>query len=203
MVRSRNRAQRTQEEKDNDARVRWDRLLYEEEKRQQNLARFQLPAPQNLARFQLPAPQNDSDDEGGALCSMYDRADHVMQTGTLAEAQKAPTHKWELDDKSYNIFFRACVALTNYSVRLHREDGEGFLRYEAQLIQIGLEIEAVKKHKQQEYRDGRRARLELTARSVSGAVRTGVMASRDDNRRRLSLDRSHNASPYSATYGSR
>ncbi|KAE8966596.1 hypothetical protein PR001_g28353 [Phytophthora rubi] len=158
MVRSRNRAQRTQEEKDNDARVRWDRLLYEEEKRQQNLARFQLPAPQNLARFQLPAPQNDSDDEGGALCSI---------------------------------------------VRLHREDGEGFLRYEAQLIQIGLEIEAVKKHKQQEYRDGRRARLELTARSVSGAVRTGVMASRDDNRRRLSLDRSHNASPYSATYGSR
>ncbi|KAE8988062.1 hypothetical protein PR001_g22146 [Phytophthora rubi] len=62
MVRSQNRAQRTQEEKDNDTRVRWDRLLYEEEKRQQN-----------LARFQLTAPQNDSDDEGGALCSIYDR----------------------------------------------------------------------------------------------------------------------------------
>ncbi|KAE8892761.1 hypothetical protein PF003_g23162 [Phytophthora fragariae] len=63
MVRSPNRAQRTQEEKDNDARVHWDRSLYEEEKRQQN-----------LARFQLTAPQNDSADEGGGLCSMYDRA---------------------------------------------------------------------------------------------------------------------------------
>ncbi|KAE8913589.1 hypothetical protein PF005_g21915 [Phytophthora fragariae] len=69
MVRSRNRAQRTQEEKDNDARVRWDMLLYEEEKRQQN-----------LARFQLPAPQNDSDDEGGsAPCTTVQVADRVLK----------------------------------------------------------------------------------------------------------------------------
>ncbi|KAE9012838.1 hypothetical protein PF011_g8738 [Phytophthora fragariae] len=74
MARSRNRAQRTQEEIDNDARVRWERLCYEEEKRQQN-----------LARFQLTAPRNDSDDEGGALCPKYDRilsvqgADRVLR----------------------------------------------------------------------------------------------------------------------------
>ncbi|KAE9040674.1 hypothetical protein PR002_g4857 [Phytophthora rubi] len=101
------------------------------------------------------------------------------------------SHKWEWDDKSYNMFFRACVVLTNYSVRccpLRREDGECFLRYEARLIQIGLEIEAEKKRKRQEYRDGRRARLELTAR--------------DGTRRRLSLGRSQNASPCSTTYGS-
>ncbi|KAE9284195.1 hypothetical protein PR003_g26915 [Phytophthora rubi] len=111
---------------------------------------------------------------------------------TLDELQnndKIAHDRW--DDKSYNMFFRACVALTNYSVRccpLRREDGECFLRYEARLIQIGLEIEAEKKRKRQEYRDGRRARLELTAR--------------DGTRRRLSLGRSQNASPCSTTYGS-
>ncbi|KAE9140983.1 hypothetical protein PF005_g432 [Phytophthora fragariae] len=29
------------------------------------------------------------------------------------------SHKWEWDDKSYNMFFRACVTLTNYSVRCY------------------------------------------------------------------------------------
>ncbi|KAE8955893.1 hypothetical protein PR001_g31928, partial [Phytophthora rubi] len=82
MARSRNRAQRTQEEIDNDARVRWDRLFYEEEKRQQN-----------LARFQLTAPRNDSDDEGGALCPKYDRilrvqgADRVLRMCNFSPAE--------------------------------------------------------------------------------------------------------------------
>ncbi|GMF26726.1 unnamed protein product [Phytophthora fragariaefolia] len=94
------------------------------------------------------------------------------------------SHKWEWVDMSYNMIFRACVALTNYSVRccpLRREDGECFLRYETRLIQIGLEIEADKKRKRQESRDGRRARLKLTARCGT--------------RRRLSLGTTQNASP--------
>ncbi|ETL47036.1 hypothetical protein F441_03332, partial [Phytophthora nicotianae CJ01A1] len=101
--------------------------------------------------------------------------------------------------KIYNMYFRVCVALTNLNVRfrpLRREDGDSFLRYEERLRQIGAGIEAEKKRKREEYRDSRRARLQLGT-----STRTRPRASPSISPR-FSISRNLAGSPCSTTYGS-
>ncbi|GMF26581.1 unnamed protein product [Phytophthora fragariaefolia] len=130
----------------------------------------------------------------------HDRVIVENYFGRLKTLWGVCSHKWGWDDKSYDTFFRACVAMTNYSVRccpLRREDGENYLRYEERLKQIGAEIEAEKQRKRAEYRDSRRARLQLAPRSGTRPRTSPSSASR-----RSSITRGQMGSPCSTTYGS-
>ncbi|KAE9281373.1 hypothetical protein PR003_g13931, partial [Phytophthora rubi] len=67
MAPSRNRVRRTQQELDNEARERWDRLFVEEEARQRALARVELPTSRDY-----------SDDECSSPSPVYDRCLRVQ-----------------------------------------------------------------------------------------------------------------------------
>ena len=59
----------------------------------------------------------------------HDRVIVENYFGRLKSLWGVCSHKWEWDRQSYDIFFRACLALTNYSVRccpLRREDGDNY-----------------------------------------------------------------------------
>ncbi|KAJ8578303.1 hypothetical protein ON010_g904 [Phytophthora cinnamomi] len=108
--------------------------------------------------------------------------------GRLKKMWGVMAHKWTRDRPSYNMFFRTCLAFTNYSVRcrpLRREEGVYFQRYEARLIDVGLATEESKKLKRQKYRDDRRARLQLHSR---GVVRTRTSSSRRTSVGNVGLD---------------
>ncbi|KAG1689153.1 hypothetical protein DVH05_002791 [Phytophthora capsici] len=112
------------------------------------------------------------------------------------------SHKWKWDRDNYNLFFRVCMALTNYSVRccpLRRDDGDAFQRYDTRLRQIGDDHKAHEKRKRESHRDNRRSRLELSSR---GAIRTRTSPlQQTPARRRRTLDSRHEASPCSTEWG--
>ncbi|KAE9100205.1 hypothetical protein PF010_g14900 [Phytophthora fragariae] len=99
----------------------------------------------------------------------HDRVQVENYFGRLKKLWGVCSHKWTWDRQTYNMFFRMCVALTNFRVRccpLRREDGEHYLRYEARLIKLGLDIEEAKRLKRQQARDSRRARFVLRTRAA-------------------------------------
>ncbi|ETI35397.1 hypothetical protein F443_18260 [Phytophthora nicotianae P1569] len=70
--------------------------------------------------------------------------------------------KWRFDEASYDLYFRACVALTNVHVRLRPlrgDDGKDYSKYDARLCEIGTELLEKQKKKRKRYQANRAARL--------------------------------------------
>ncbi|KAE9275522.1 hypothetical protein PF008_g29332 [Phytophthora fragariae] len=121
----------------------------------------------------------------------HDRVLVESYFGRLKKLWGVCSHKWVWDRQTYNMFFRMCVALTNFSVRccpLRREDGEHYLRYEARLIKLDLDIEEAKRLKRQRARDSRRARLELHTRAAIRPANTSSRRSSVGSRTRSDSD---------------
>ncbi|OWZ01313.1 hypothetical protein PHMEG_00027327 [Phytophthora megakarya] len=135
------------------------------EKGYQGLQRgFRTIQPKKKARGAPPlsADENRENDR-----ISHDRVIVENFFGRLKSLWGVYSHKWAWDRNTYNMNFRVCLAATNFHVGcnpLRREDGEYYRRHESRLIKIGTYIEEAKKRKREQYRDNRRARLEITPR---------------------------------------
>ncbi|ETN07712.1 hypothetical protein PPTG_13041 [Phytophthora nicotianae INRA-310] len=75
--------------------------------------------------------------------------------------------KWRFDEVSYDLYFRACVALTNVHVRLRPlrgDDGKDYSKYDARLCEIGSKLLEKQKKKRKRYQTNRAARLRTAYR---------------------------------------
>ncbi|ETL37701.1 hypothetical protein L916_10654, partial [Phytophthora nicotianae] len=75
--------------------------------------------------------------------------------------------KWRFDEASYDLYFRACVALTNVHVRLRPlrgDDGKDYSKYDARLCEIGSKLLEKQKKKRKRYQTNRAARLRTAYR---------------------------------------
>ncbi|RLN97163.1 hypothetical protein BBJ28_00019456 [Nothophytophthora sp. Chile5] len=75
--------------------------------------------------------------------------------------------KWKWDEGSYDLFFRACVALTNTSIRLRPlrdDDGNLYEKYDARLCEIGTAIMEKETRKRKRYQANREARMRTAYR---------------------------------------
>lgn len=138
----------------------------------------------------------------GAELEENDRISHdrvIVENffGRLEKWWGVCSQKWTWDRNTYNMYFRSCVAITNYHIScnpLHRDDTVFHRRHESSLIQIRAEEEEARKRKREEYRDNRRARLEITPRRIRRCRSVGSQ--------RASNNGSQAASPCSTEYGS-
>ncbi|ETL88566.1 hypothetical protein L917_12362, partial [Phytophthora nicotianae] len=113
----------------------------------------------------------------------HDRVIVENYFGRLTTLWAMCSDKYRLDENNSDMFFRSCVALTNFHVRilpLRDEDGENYSNYLKRLQLLGNEMRAKRLEVQRRYREKRRMRLRgmLTAhieRPVSGSHRIRAM----------------------------
>ncbi|KAE8889088.1 hypothetical protein PF004_g3942 [Phytophthora fragariae] len=98
----------------------------------------------------------------------HDRVIVENYFGRLKTLWSVCADKWRWDEKSCDLFFRTCVALTNAHVRLRplrAEEGDDYQRYVARLRAIGLSIKERQAAKRRAYRENRQARLAVSRRN--------------------------------------
>ncbi|KAE9045849.1 hypothetical protein PR001_g4793 [Phytophthora rubi] len=98
----------------------------------------------------------------------HDRVIVENYFGRLKTLWSVCADKWRWDEKSCDLFFRTCVALTSAHVRLRplrAEEGDDYQRYVARLRAIGLSIKERQAAKRRAYRENRQARLAVSRRN--------------------------------------
>ncbi|KAK1932497.1 hypothetical protein P3T76_012081 [Phytophthora citrophthora] len=70
--------------------------------------------------------------------------------------------KYRWDEGNYDIMFKACIALTNFHVRiqpLRSHDGDNYRNYQKRLHAIGNDVRTKRLLVQRRYREKRKLRL--------------------------------------------